>query len=142
AILHEDSQGQREVWTYTRLSDKANPLAHGLIKMGIQAGDRVPVVTEQRPETVAAFIAIFSVGAIALPLAPAQDENGLATRLHDAEARVAIVDDAGADHLLRAQAQCPALTQIIGWNFQHEAIIPWRSLLARQETQFQTRSEE
>ncbi|NYT59708.1 AMP-binding protein [Alcaligenaceae bacterium] len=138
AIFHENSQGQREVWTYTRLSDTANQLANGLIKMGIQAGDRIAVVTEQRPETVAAFIAIFSVGAIALPLSPALGENGLATRLHDAEARVAIVDDAGADYLLRAQAQCPTLTQIIGLNFQHEAIIPWRSLLARQETQFQT----
>lgn len=137
AIFHENAQGQREVWTYTRLSDTANQLANGLIKMGIRAGDRVAVVTEQRPETVAAFIAIFSVGAVALPLSPALGENGLATRLHDAEARVAIVDDTGADHLLQAQTQCPALTQIIGLNFQHEAIIPWRSLLARQETQFQ-----
>ncbi len=137
AIFHENSQGQREVWTYTRLSDTAKQLANGLVKMGIRAGDRIAVVTEQRPETVAAFIAIFSVGAIALPLSPWLGANGLATRLQDAEARVAIVDDAGADSLLQAQTQCPALTQIIGLNFQHEAIIPWRSLLARQEPRFQ-----
>src|SRR5690606_10487299 len=43
-----------------------------------------------------------------------------------------------AADLLQAQSQCPALSQIIGLDFQHEAIIPWRSLLARQPTTYKT----
>src|SRR3546814_11044288 len=39
-------------------------------------------------------------------------------------------------NLLDAQAQCPVLTQIVGFEFQHDSIIPWRTLLARQPTVF------
>jgi acetyl-CoA synthetase len=136
AIFHENDLGQREVWTYSRLSETANQLASGLVKMGVMPGDRVAVVMGQRPETVASYIAAFSVGAVVLPLSPLFGADSLAVRLKDAEARVAIVDASTGPELLQAQAQCPALTQIIGVDFQHEAIIPWRSLLARQPTSF------
>lgn len=136
AIFHENARSQREIWTYTRLSDTANQLANGLVKMGIQAGDRIAVLTEQRPEAVAAYTAIFSVGAIAVPLPPECEADGLAARLQDASIRIAIVDAACASNLLLAQSKYPALAQIIGLDFQHEAIIPWHSLLARQPTSF------
>ncbi len=136
AIFHEDEHGHREVWTYTRLSQTAMQLANGLVKMGVQAGDRVAVVMGQRPETAAAYMAIFSVGGVALPLSPLFGADGLAMRLRDAEARVAIVDASTGPDLLQAQGQCPSLTQIIGLELDHEAVIPWRTLLARQPAEF------
>lgn len=136
AIFHENDTGDREVWTFSRLSTTTKQLANGLIKMGVRPGDRVAVVMGQRPETVASYMAIFSVGAVALPLSSLFGADGLAIRLRDADARVAIVDASTAPDLLQAQAQCPSLTQIIGLGFQHEAIIPWRSLLARQVNTF------
>src|SRR3546814_7555955 len=77
--------------------------------MGIQAGDRIAVLTEQRPEAVAAYTAIFSVGAIAVPLPPECEADGLAARLQDASIRIAIVDAACASNLLLAQSKYPAL---------------------------------
>jgi acetyl-CoA synthetase len=136
AVFHEDEEGRREVWTYSRLSESANRLANGLVRMGVKPGDRVAVVMGQRPETVASYMAIFSVGGIALPLSSLFGADGLAVRLRDAEARVAIVDASTGPELLRAQGECPGLTQVIALDFQHEAIIPWRSLLARQPSEF------
>lgn len=136
ALYHEDELGQRKVWTYSRLSETTNQLANGLIKMGVQPGDRVAVFMGQRPETVASYAAIFSVGAVAMPLSASVGADGLATRLRDADARVAIVDATTIADLLQAQTQCPALSQIIGLDFEHEAAIPWRSLLARQPSDF------
>ncbi|NYT62171.1 AMP-binding protein [Alcaligenaceae bacterium] len=138
AIFHEDENGQRKVWTYSRLSETTNQLANGLIKMGVQPGDRVALIMGQRPEAVAAYMAILSVGAIALPLSALFGADGLAMRLRDAEARVAIVDAYSGPDLLQAQMQCPALSQIIALEFQHDAVIPWRTLLARQPTSFKT----
>src|SRR5699024_3176870 len=63
AIYHENEVGQREVWTYSRLSETTNKLSHGLVKMGVQPGARVAVIMDQRPEAVAACMAVFSVGA-------------------------------------------------------------------------------
>ena len=136
AIFHENAQGQREVWTYTRLSDTCNQLANGLLKMGVRAGDRVALLTEQRPEAVAIYMAIFSVGAMAVPLSPSADAPSLVATLRDADTRIAIVDASCVNTLLQAQAKYPALTQIVGLDFQHEAVIPWRSLLARQPVSF------
>lgn len=138
AIFHENESGERQVWTFSRLSETTNQLANGLIKMGVRPGDRVALVMGQRPEAVAAYMAIFSVGAIALPLSSLFGADGLAIRLRNAEARVAIVDADTAPDLLEAQVQCPHLTQVIALEYQHETVIPWRSLLARQPATFKT----
>lgn len=136
AIFHEDETGQREVWTYSRLSETTNQLANGLVKMGVKPGDRVALIMGQRPEAVVAYMAIFSVGAVALPLSPLFGADSLAARLRDAGAHVAIVDAAGGPDLIQAQLQCPLLSQVIALSFLHDVTIPWRTLLARQPSTF------
>lgn len=136
ALFHETEAGHREVWTYSRLSDTANQLANGLVKMGVRADDRVAVVMARRPEALAATIAILSVGATVVPLAPESGADFLAACLQSADARVAIADLPAGPEVLQAQTRCPGLTQIVGLDLEHEAVIPWRSLLARQPTDF------
>lgn len=136
ALYCEDELGQRTVWTYTRLSQVSRQLANGLVKMGVAQGDRVALIMGRRPEMVAAYMAIFSVGAIAVPLSAQMETSALGACLRDAQARVAIVDAATGPGLLKAKAQFPALTQIIGLGFQHDWVIPWRTLLARQSDAF------
>lgn len=136
AIYYEDEAGNREVWTYARLGEAANQLANGLTKMGIERGDRVGVVLGQRPETVVAHMAIYSVGAIVVPLSPLFGPEALETRLRDSDTRIAIVDHASSANLLGISDNCPNLNQIIGIGFVDERVLPWRSLLARQPGQF------
>ncbi|HWK63141.1 MAG TPA: AMP-binding protein [Eoetvoesiella sp.] len=137
AIYFEDENNQPGIWSYTRLSETSHQLANGLTKMGVQPGDRVAIVMTPRPELIAACMAAFSVGAIAVPLSAQRlGSDGLGARLRDAEARVALVDAASGPDLLQAQVRCPALTQIVGLGFQHDSILPWHSLLARQPTSF------
>ncbi|MDQ2184618.1 AMP-binding protein [Alcaligenaceae bacterium A4P071] len=136
AIFYEDEQGQREVWTYARLTEATNQLANGLLRMGVQRGDRVAVVLGQRPETVVAQMAIFSVGAVLLPLSSLFGPEALESRLRDAEARVAIVDESSSAQVIAVAERIPALQQIVGIGFADERVLPWRSLLARQPTDF------
>jgi acetyl-CoA synthetase len=132
AIFHEDETGQREVWTYARVSETANQLANGLLKMGVQRGDRVALIMSKQPEYVVACMAVLSIGAVAIPLPTFSDTGYIAACLRDAGPRVAIVDDVTGRSVLDAQTKYPFLDQIIGLDFPHEAIIPWRTLLARQ----------
>lgn len=136
AIYYEDESGNREVWTYARLGEAANQLANGLVRMGIERGDRVGVVLGQRPETVVAHMAIYSVGAVVVPLSPLFGPEALETRLRDSDTRVAIVDPASRLNVLTIAENCPNLNQIIGIGFVDERVLPWRSLLARQPSQF------
>jgi long-chain acyl-CoA synthetase len=68
--------------------------AHGLKAAGVKAGDRVLLVSENRPEWLVADLAVMSIGAITVP---AYTTNTAVNHLHlinDSGARVAIVSTA------------------------------------------------
>lgn len=136
AIHHEDAHGGRSDWSYRRLADVAGRLANGLRKMGVQKGERVAVIMPQRPEAVAASLAVLSVGAVLLPLSPQLGTDGLALRLRDAEARSILADGAAAPELATIMEQCPSIQQLVGLEFQNDHTLSWRTLLARETTDF------
>jgi len=140
AVYHEDPAGNREVWTFARLAEAANRLANGLVRTGVGRGDRVALALAAGPEAVAAHMAVYSLGAVAVPLPVRLDAQAMERRLYDAEARVAIVDPAGGPALLAALERCPALRLVIGVDLDDERVLPWRSLLARQSAQFRPAS--
>jgi acyl-CoA synthetase (AMP-forming)/AMP-acid ligase II len=51
-------------WTYRALNRRVNRLAHALLAMGLQAGDRVAVLAENRPEYVELELAVAKLGLI------------------------------------------------------------------------------
>lgn len=137
AITHEDALGGRSDWTYGRLAEVSNRLANGLRKMGVQKGDRVAVIMPQRPEAIAASLAILSLGAILLPLPPQLGIDGLAQRLRDAEACVIISDAAAAPELPQVMNLCPSVHQLVGLDFENDLTLSWRTLLARESAEFE-----
>src|SRR5690554_1742525 len=90
AIYTEDELGNVDTWSFSRLSETSNRLANGLVRMGVQPGDRVGLAMGQRPETVACYMAIFSVGAIAVPLPGSFEVGGIEACLRHAQAHVAL----------------------------------------------------
>lgn len=136
AIYTEDELGNVDTWSFSRLSETSNRLANGLLRMGVQPGDRVGIAMGQRPETVASFMAIFGVGAVAVPLPSSLEARGIEACMRHAKARVALVDTIAGPDLLQAHLNYPELSQIVGLGFQHDNIIPWRTLLARQPETF------
>ncbi|HUH86694.1 MAG TPA: AMP-binding protein, partial [Pusillimonas sp.] len=136
AVYTEDELGRVDTWSFSRLAETCNQLANGLLRMGVQPGDRVCIAMGQRPETIAAYMAVFSVGAVAMPLASTLEAGAIEARLRHAQARVALVDTIAGPDLLQAHLAYPELAQIIGLGFQHDNIIPWRTLLARQPVTF------
>ncbi|NLC35203.1 MAG: acyl-CoA synthetase, partial [Alcaligenaceae bacterium] len=137
AIHHEGPQGERSDWSYRQLADVSNRLANGLRKMGTQKGDRVAVVMSQRPEAIAACLAVLGVGAVLVPLSAQLGTDGLALRLRDAEARSIIADGTAAPELATIMEQCPSVQQLIGLEFQNDHTLSWRTLQAREPADFQ-----
>lgn len=136
AIYTENEAGGRDIWTYERLFETANRLAHGLTRMGVQRGDRVAVILPQCGEAAAAHLAIYQMGAICVPLSPLFGPDALEVRLRDSETRIAILDNTSRANLLLILHRCPALQQLIGLDYADEHTLAWRSLLARQQREF------
>lgn len=137
AIRWEHEDGRRALFSYADLQASANRLAHALRRLGVRRGDRVAVVMPQRFETAAADIAVWQLGAVAMPLSMLFGPEALEYRLNHAEAAVAIVDESAIANLRAARAQCPGLAHVIAvGDAAGQGDHDWDMLLARERAAF------
>ena len=94
------SGGARVDLSYGDLAAMTRRLAGYLAAQGVQRGDRVGVLRAQDPWTAAAHLAIWSLGAISLPLFTLFGPDALSVRLSDSGARFVITDAPGAATLM------------------------------------------
>ena len=99
--------------TYLELQQAADALSHQLQGLGVQRGDRVAIVMPQRFETAVAYMAVFQMGAVAMPLSMLFGPEALAFRLHDSEAVLALADESAVAAVRSVQADCPALRTLV-----------------------------
>ena len=109
--LHEDGRSAR--LSYAALQRQADRLSQALQRLGVGRGDRVALVMPQRLETAIAHIAVYQLGAVAMPLAMLFGPDALAYRLQDSGACLAIADESAIANLLAARPDCPALASVI-----------------------------
>lgn len=73
--------------------DQANAMSRALIKIGIQAGDKIALISNNRSEWNICDIAIQQVGAISVPVYPTIDSDSYAYIFNDASVKICIVSD-------------------------------------------------
>ncbi|MBC7378464.1 MAG: acyl-CoA synthetase, partial [Burkholderiaceae bacterium] len=113
--IHEDGTGvEATSHTYAQLQEQASRLSHVLVSLGVARGDRVAIVMPQRFETAVAYMAVFQMGAVAMPLSMLFGPEALEYRLNDSEAVVAICDESSIDNLRSVRAACPGLRRVLG----------------------------
>lgn len=100
--------------TYAQLQQEAGRMANLLVALGVQRGDRVAIVMPQRFETAIAYMAVFQLGAVAMPLSILFGPEALEYRLQNSEAVVALCDESSIANLSEVRAQCPALRTVVG----------------------------
>lgn len=61
----QDDEWRSRSWTQT--AEEITALARGLLALGVQPGDRIGLVSENRPEWLIADVAIMAVGAFSVP---------------------------------------------------------------------------
>jgi acetyl-CoA synthetase len=137
AIVFDDAQGQPRRLTYAALHADANRLSNALAALGVTRGDRVAIVLAQRPETAVAHLAIYQLGAIAMPLSLQFGAEALEYRLLDSGAVAAICDDDVIDTLLELRERCPQLRRLIAMQRSGDGVENWQHLLARASDRFE-----
>lgn len=95
ALVAVSPDGQSHDVSYGWLRETSNRLANALAANGIKRGDRVAILLPQAPEVAAIHIAIYKLGAIALPLAVLFGPDALAYRLQNAGAKALITNAQG-----------------------------------------------
>jgi acetyl-CoA synthetase len=137
AIRAHGVQSGAEFLSYLELQMRADALSHMLSRLDVKRGDRVAIVMPQRFETAVAYMAVFQLGAVAMPLSMLFGPEALEYRLQDSEAVVAICDESSIANLLSVRDQCPALRTVIGvGEAAIHADLDFEVELARQRTGF------
>ena len=116
AVYYENSDGETAVFSFGQLKTLSDQFANVLRGLGVARGDRVAIVLSQRIETIIAHLAIYKLGAVALPLAILFGPEALEYRLRDSAAKIAITDDSKYETVRAMLSELPELEMVIGCN--------------------------
>ncbi|MBV8774226.1 MAG: long-chain fatty acid--CoA ligase [Deltaproteobacteria bacterium] len=99
--------------SWSNVADRAARLRTGLQLMGIKAGDRVAILSDNSPEWVIADMAALGLEAIVVPLYPTGGAEETRHVLTDSAARLLAVDSSERLVKIRQLGSLPALETII-----------------------------
>ena len=137
ALYWEDETGATRTRTFRELQDEADRLSNALRGLGVARGDRVALMLPQRTEMVAAYVACFQMGAIAVPLSFQFGPEALEYRLANSAAKVAIADPVTLANLAPVRERLPALGAVIGVaGARDRGTLAWEDTLARAAASF------
>ncbi|HLY47298.1 MAG TPA: long-chain fatty acid--CoA ligase [Stellaceae bacterium] len=113
-FLWAKAGGAYQPMSWSEAAHAVRGLAGGLVALGIQPGDRVALVAENRPEWVIADLGIMCAGAITVPAYVTNTQEDHRHILGNSGARAAIVSTAAlAARVLPAAAQVPSVGAIV-----------------------------
>jgi len=98
-LYYEDDEGRSARYTFDEMRRATNRFANALRALGIGRGDVVAVHLPQRPETAIAHMALYRIGAIALPISRLFGPDAIRYRLENSSAKAILLEPDSAHKL-------------------------------------------
>lgn len=136
ALLHSRADGTLDRFSYGWLRETSNRIANALAANRIGVGDRVAVLLPQSPEVAAIHIAIYKLGAVALPLAALFGPDALSYRLGNAGAKALFTNAAGLAKLAPLRGGLPDLKLVLSLDGAGDGALGFGDTLARASADF------
>ena len=112
--IREKAFGIWQEWSWRQMLDEVRVLACGLAALGLQRGDKVAIIGDNRPQLYWTMAAAQCLGAVPVPLYQDAVAEEMQFVLDHAETRFAVVEDQEqVDKLLSVWDACPRLEQLI-----------------------------
>lgn len=135
--MREKNRGIWQEVTWAGYWDTALTVAHGLLALGVEPGERVAVHAENRQEWLYADVATVAVRAATVGLYPTSPAEEVGYLLAHSGARVLIAEDQEqVDKALEVIDSCPDLHRIvyleprgIRHRYDHPALLAWDDLI-------------
>lgn len=127
-LEHFSNDGAHQYLTYGQLSAQSSAFADSLSRMGIGAGDRVALLLPQGFETVVTHVAIYKLGAIAVPLALLFGVDALEHRLKVSGAIAIVTNPFGLSKVQDLHAGLDDLRHVISTGEAADGVLSFSQL--------------
>ncbi len=136
-LEHYSPDGLHQTMTYGELAERSSAFANSLQAIGVRVGDRVALLLPQGFETVIAHVAIYKLGAIAVPLALLFGVDALEHRLNVSGAVAIVTNDFGLSRVQEISAKLRDLRHVISTGCPRDGILTFSDLCAQGSPAFQ-----
>jgi acetyl-CoA synthetase len=125
AAVGRGEDGSRWEYSFAELSEQVTRVAEGLVRLGVEPGDRVATYLPMSPEVAVASHACAHIGAIQVPIFSGFATPAVLQRLQDSETKVVVTADRslrrGKEIDMRtiveeAARQAPSVERIVVWS--------------------------
>ncbi len=113
-FLREKRNGGWSNLSWAEASAATRRLRAGLLKLGLKAGDRVAILSENCPQWVIVDLAVLGMGAIVVPLYPTSSTEEIEHVLNDSGTRaIAVNGSANLNRIMTVAGRLPDLETVI-----------------------------
>jgi acyl-coenzyme A synthetase/AMP-(fatty) acid ligase len=113
ALYLEGNAGQTRQVSFAELKQLSDRFANALTGLGIRPGDRVALILPQCLEAAVCHLAVYKIGAIALPLAKLFGPDAVPYRLANSGSRLVVTDNSHMDMMRDIVSDLPALERLL-----------------------------
>ena len=92
-LMKRKVEGKYEGVSYSEFKKETDDFAFGLAALGLKAGDKVAIISENRPEWVYSDMAILNLGGIDIPIYPSLTADSIEFILTNSDSRGVIVSN-------------------------------------------------
>lgn len=130
SIGHKEA-GQWKYYSTDEIIDMANKISYGLMKMGLEPGDKVALISYKNcPEWVMMDIGMQQLGIVNVPVYPTISSGEYEYIFNDAEVKYCFVGEGDLyEKVKKAQANIPSLKKIYTF-YKHDGRKYWKDLFS------------
>lgn len=137
ALVDYREEGEAERLTFGELAARSNALAAALKARGVRRGDRVALLLPQSFETAITHVAVYKLGAIAVPLALLFGVEALEYRLQTAGVKAIVTTEAGFAKLKPIRGRLAMLETVVSIDGADGDALDFHRLLAEHAGPFE-----
>ncbi len=129
ALGRKDDSGEWIRYSLKEYAEQTNAAAYALLQLGLKEGDKVAIISSNRPEWNMLDMAVMKIGCITVPIYPTISEQDYLYILNHCEARMAVAEGAEVLHkTARIQSQTPNLEWVYTFS-KREGFPCWEQFL-------------
>lgn len=114
AAMREKDLGIWQTFTWAEVAKQVQSIANAFLELGVEKGEHIGIVGENRPRLYMAMMAAQAVGGIPVPMYQDAVAQEMVHVLNDADLRIVIVENQEqVDKMLEVRDQVPALKLVV-----------------------------